>query len=662
MHSNSLSESNQPLESSNNTSDSLHVHININENEKPSFIPDLPKDETSRIILQEKPLFNFFTKNPDLRPFVKFTDCNAEGLKKFKFMQNLHNSQMIIISDITALIKEFEKEMSASVKKIGQNPNIDNFKKIKETIKQSTQVKNFDFDDKNDVFISRKLAFIQSKIKIKEVKVIVSHIQIYKETKDQMERMKSIFNLKCLDHIKIQLDQGFFDINSRASKDQNIKRNLKHLEMLHSLEKELIKTIKNKPRAKWSIYTSENKNDHKRQFQIFLNDLIHKAFPLMDWEISYCEPMESEISLSRCLFNPYSPFKNEIDLNIQTFFLKETPTNFVQKLTAFSFLFLDEYLSIKKMKVEYQSTALVIIFRSFFNRCYEINSSYFAKQCYSKNEESTSASNSPVKQDMETEAEFNINMNGNFMETLKISTEKKNAILYKIEQMKHVPTKNIPLPPLLIQNRSENVKIASQVAEALKRFNENSQNNSNDNQTIQLIKEYDVACDETPIRQLFHSDPMFSKASDSFNLSIFYPNPLDSLFKINKALAFIHKGAINNQTENTSKSLSIKRTNEILQGKFDFINEEKNKSAVNSPNSEVKDDLKQLLSFDDLFSLFFGTLLAADIPDLFDLAAFVGKYSPKICLSPPFEYAQANIEALVLHCINMEKEEKNNSE
>ena len=36
-----------------------------------------------------------------------------------------------------------------------------------------------------------------------------------------------------------------------------------------------------------------------------------------------------------------------------------------------------------------------------------------------------------------------------------------------------------------------------------------------------------------------------------------------------------------------------------------------------------------ILSFDDLFSLFFGTMMAADLHDLFDLATFINKYLQK---------------------------------
>ncbi|KAK8857843.1 hypothetical protein M9Y10_012938 [Tritrichomonas musculus] len=662
MESNSASNL-QQTESSCKEPEILHNPLNSKENEQINS----SQNNTINIISNEEELKDFFSKNPDLKTYVKFTECHSEGLEKLKFMQNLTNMHMVIMNDITALIKQLEKEISAAISKIGKNSDSGSYHdEIKKKINQTIQVKNFDFDDKKDIFTIRQLVFVQRKIRMKEVKIIRSNIQIFNETKMQMERMKSIFNLHCLHQIKIQLDQEFFDINSRASKDQNLKRNLKSLEYLRRLENRLIQHIENIPRAQWSNNYGSTSNNYKKKFSIFMNELVQQAFLLMDWEISYCEPLDLEVSLSRCLFNPLSPFKNGIDKYIDSYFENETSTNFVQKLISYCFSFLDEYLSIKKKKVEYQSAALVLVFRAFFNRCYEMHPSFFANHDYSiivnQIEKPNNSQNSDSDKNQTSSSEFNYNTSGNFMETLQITPVKKYEILDRIEQMKKSPAKKIPLPPALIQNRSQNAKIAAEVAERIKEYNEKrlkkDDNCQNDSESIfQPIHGYNVNEDETPIRDLFLSDPMFEKAAKTINLSIFCSNPLDALYEINKALALIHKGAINNQTENSSKSQSIARINEILEGKIHFKDTQNKEVSKNPPVFEVKDDLKQLLSFDDLFSLFFGTLLAADIPDLFDLAAFVGKFAPKICLSPPFEYAQANIEALVLHCINLEKDD-----
>jgi hypothetical protein len=42
-------------------------------------------------------------------------------------------------------------------------------------------------------------------------------------------------------------------------------------------------------------------------------------------------------------------------------------------------------------------------------------------------------------------------------------------------------------------------------------------------------------------------------------------------------------------------------------------------------------------------------VLASDVPDFFEFAQFIERYTPHNCLSKPFDYAQAAIAALVLY-------------
>ncbi|OHS92737.1 hypothetical protein TRFO_12280 [Tritrichomonas foetus] len=125
------------------------------------------------------------------------------------------------------------------------------------------------------------------------------------------------------------------------------------------------------------------------------------------------------------------------------------------------------------------------------------------------------------------------------------------------------------------------------------------------------------------IRDLFRNDNIFYSASLFLYQSIFEPNPIDTLFNVHKTLILIHKGALINRMKGAPASI---------------------------------DDVNQILCFDDLFSLFFGTMTASDVPDIFSIARFIDQYAPKPCLSPSFEYAQANIEALVIHCRNFDLE------
>jgi hypothetical protein len=124
----------------------------------------------------------------------------------------------------------------------------------------------------------------------------------------------------------------------------------------------------------------------------------------------------------------------------------------------------------------------------------------------------------------------------------------------------------------------------------------------------------------TAIARLFEADPHYRAGADHLFTAIFVPNPIDQLYEIHNALMMIHKGAM------------VAR---------------KGPEPVGKP---------ELLSFDDLFALFFGVLTASSLPDLFFLHRMVDDYAPKSWLSPPFEYAQANLEALVLHCTQFKPE------
>ena len=118
------------------------------------------------------------------------------------------------------------------------------------------------------------------------------------------------------------------------------------------------------------------------------------------------------------------------------------------------------------------------------------------------------------------------------------------------------------------------------------------------------------------IHDVFKNDKYFFSASLFLFNSIFYSKQIDSLFFIHKTLISIRKAALINRL---------------------------------GPNIASIDDVHELLCFDDLFSLFFGTYLGSDFPDIFYLSWFIDNFIPKQCLSPSFEYALANLNALVTH-------------
>jgi hypothetical protein len=117
-------------------------------------------------------------------------------------------------------------------------------------------------------------------------------------------------------------------------------------------------------------------------------------------------------------------------------------------------------------------------------------------------------------------------------------------------------------------------------------------------------------------RECFLKNKLFAKATETFLCAFFTTNPIDGLYYIHSVMSDIHKAAIYSQVER-------------------------------EPTFE---ELKQILGFDDMFSLFFGVLISSDVPDIFQLYLMMKKFAPRTCLSPMFEYANANLEALVIHC------------
>jgi hypothetical protein len=65
------------------------------------------------------------------------------------------------------------------------------------------------------------------------------------------------------------------------------------------------------------------------------------------------------------------------------------------------------------------------------------------------------------------------------------------------------------------------------------------------------------------------------------------------------------------------------------------------------------EDVNQMLCFDDMFSLLIGTSLASDLPSFNRLVQFIQNYTPKASLSPAFDYAMSNFEALLIHFNNL---------
>jgi hypothetical protein len=141
---------------------------------------------------------------------------------------------------------------------------------------------------------------------------------------------------------------------------------------------------------------------------------------------------------------------------------------------------------------------------------------------------------------------------------------------------------------------------------------------------FQLPFAVEMADLERPIRDSFVKDPLLKAATLWLNEVVYVCNPIDALYFVHRAILAIHKAALVKSSH--EKELTV-------------------------------DDLRQVLSFDDLFVCLLGALLSSDIPDFYLLADFVENYIPPKSLSHSFEYAQAAINALVVHFSSTDVEE-----
>jgi hypothetical protein len=117
------------------------------------------------------------------------------------------------------------------------------------------------------------------------------------------------------------------------------------------------------------------------------------------------------------------------------------------------------------------------------------------------------------------------------------------------------------------------------------------------------------------IGEVFRGDRFLHAAGQFLETGLWVANPLDMTFAVHKAIVAIQKGAFINRLKDSGEPVG------------------------------------ELLCFDDLFVLLFGTLLGADdIPDVEYIAWFIGQFAPKDALSAAFDYAKATIEGLAAHC------------
>lgn len=500
---------------------------------------------------------NWFFQNPELKPYIQVFVQNSSnsGYRDFlKQCKGIHNRTIddltIFIANLNQMITKIKNELCALFESI-------------------VPITNYEYDDNSVNFTLRKIVFLQRQIHKKETLLRTHRFEVLSEHLQNAGKILAFFSSNIIPQgCLCKLDPLFFNIHFGSY----VTQDLKELSYLKPCLKRFEHKLSRVPKPLWST-----------SFKHFLFSLVKEAEPHIDPELSYCLPLESEVSLSRCLFNPQSKFAFQIDKLLQT--IETVPSEqFIQNLLEMCYSLIEARES---MTISQQSIALLILFRAVFNRCYE-KYGCISLEMSSRSSSLNNLTESESKSERINLALFHSDNHLHLKNKLSVDTQMffntNKADVDKIAKIKALPAHIFPLPWKLLP-----------------------------------MKENE--CGDLTIRELFDSVPYYRNAGLFLYQAIFDSNPIDALYDIHKTLILIHKGALINQIKGASASL---------------------------------EDVNQILCFDDLFSLFFGTMTASDIPDIFSLAKFIDLYAPKACLSPSFEYAQANIEALVIHCRNID--------
>jgi hypothetical protein len=241
-----------------------------------------------------------------------------------------------------------------------------------------------------------------------------------------------------------------------------------------------------------------------------------------------------EQSLARYFFNPESPRRERIDKVLLA--MSDGP-EFPGELAAFASSIMDKH----RVRLEDRSTVLLVLFRTLFNRYYELKPSLFGPKTESW------------------------------------------RFLCQAHDMSMLEATNFSIPVDVIPATEHH----------------------------------------TTMGTLFAGKPAFRMASEAFSVAVFEPNPVDQLYRVHLSLAAIQRAAIDQRTA----------------------------AGLSTPGG--------LLPLDDLFALFCGVLMAADIRDGFYLHWSIRVFAPRNGLSPALEYAAVNLEALVSHVNRYRKDPPN---
>ena len=432
-------------------------------------------------------------------------------------------------SKLIKMLEDFQIELIEKIKRASAKLGDVSSQKV-------SKLKNLIFEDNSLNMMKRKAAFLKIKIQKYEVQILNFEIYLYLDKKDQAQKYITLLSQDPLqydnDKLTYVLNKEFFlfDFGEKYIKIQSKIKKLtsKFNHFNHFLDHQ-----------KTPMYVSH--------FEKFFKEEIIKEKDKYDSSISYCPPLNIEVTISRYIFNSKTSQREKIDnfiSKISDLDRKDT-SNFNQDLILLAFSFVPQ--SCRKDQ-SIQSISLLVFYRLIFERIYEKNYNFIFF-------------NHPQE-------------------------------ILNLEKVSFLPTKYFHIPALFFDK--------------------------NEDLTV-------------PIKYFCQNHVGMSQVPSLLDETMFYTNPIDPLYLIHKIIMLIHKA-----------------------GDICLEKKKKDEKYTNiSITEKQSEDSQRLLCFDDLFSLLICSFLSSSISDIFALSDFLDELVPRHNISNSFEYAQAGIAALAMHCKNL---------
>lgn len=243
------------------------------------------KIESKIILMKEQNVYYDFLadwcdKNHDLVQYVKIEWASSKSETK--------RSNDQLKNELRIFLEELRKSKNEILKNLEKQSNF-----------HGLPTSPLYFNDKKLNFICRKCSFINIEIYNASNCLLTQQIVNISKKEDEINKLLNLFTSEYINNVKLNLKSSFFEFNYKIE-------DKKHDILVNYMERES-KQIEKFPKPDWTV-----------DFPLFFISLVGKAKKIMDNEMVFIPPFESEDILSRCLTCVNMPFFNDIQLLLKS--------------------------------------------------------------------------------------------------------------------------------------------------------------------------------------------------------------------------------------------------------------------------------------------------------------------------------------------------------